>query len=158
MQLPALVFMSDYDEFVDYFEAIYAIFKRDFVDSKPTFEGKVLRLKSYPFIDGKEYTFYHFTHSGNDESGRLPDLRRMERIAWPRPFIDYSNDSSLKVWKNKRGTRTRVLIFHEVENYLVILEERENYILPWTGYLVEYSNRKEKLLREYEEYLKTKTA
>ena len=158
MNLPALIFHSDYDNFNAYFEAVYKIFKKDFVDSKPKFEGAVLGLKSFPLIDGKEYTFYHFTHSGDIENERLPDLRRLERIAWPRPFIDFSDDCELKVWRNNRGNKTRILIFHENESYLVVLEERKDYILPWTAYLVNYPNQKRKLLKEYEDYLKTKTA
>jgi hypothetical protein len=38
------------------------------------------------------------------------------------------------------------------ENYLVILADRGEYILPWTAYLVEQPHRKRKLQREYEEY------
>lgn len=159
MKLPALLLLSDYKGvFKDFFEAVYLIFVRDFVNSKPLYRGKVLRLKSHPFIDGKEYTFYHFTHDGIIEEERLPNIRRMERITWPRPMIDNSTDSDLKVWENKRGNKTRILVLHEKESYLVILEKRKKYILPWTAYLVDYPNRKKRLLKEYEGYLKTKTA
>jgi hypothetical protein len=159
IKLPALILLGTYNGvFPDYFEAVYVIFKRDFVDSKPVFKNKPLRLKAHPFIDGKEYTFYHFTHSGDIEKERLPDLRRMERIGWPRPMIDNSHNKTLKVWQNKRGNKIRILIFHEIENYLVILEQRKTYILPWTAYYVEYPSRKERLLKEYKDYLKTKTA
>jgi hypothetical protein len=37
-------------------------------------------------------------------------------------------------------------------NYLVILADRGEYILPWTAYLVEQPHRQWKLQREYEEY------
>lgn len=159
MNLPALILLSDYKGvFKDFFEAVYLLFVRDFVNSKPTYRSQVLQLKSHPFIDGKEYTFYHFTHDGKIEAERLPNIRRMERIAWPRPIIINSPDADLKVWENKRGNKTRILILHEKESYLVILEKRKKYILPWTAYLVDYPNQKERLLKEYEEYLKTKTA
>ena len=59
---------------------------------------------------------------------------------------------------NKRGNSERILIFHEDESYLVVLEDRGKYILPWTAYLVEYENRKRKLMVEYQNYIKTKTA
>jgi hypothetical protein len=36
--------------------------------------------------------------------------------------------------------------------YIVIIEERADYVLPWTQYLVEESSRREKLKREYENY------
>ena len=137
-------------------EAVYQIFKKDFVDSKPIYQSRRLQLKRHPLIDGKEYTFYHMTHKGKIESDRIPDFRRMERISWPKPLIDNSTHPYLKVWKNirrgKGGKKERILIFHEEENYLVILENRKKYILPWTAYLVEYENKKQKLLKEYEKY------
>jgi hypothetical protein len=44
-------------------------------------------------------------------------MRRMERIAWPRPMIDDSEHNYLKVWRNVRrcqdGTKNRILILHE---------------------------------------------
>ncbi len=159
LNLPPLILLESYKgNFHEYFEAVYEVFKRDFVDSKPNYRGTKLRLKSHPFIDGKEYTFYHFTHDGKTEDDRKPNLRRMERIAWPRPMIDNSENKSLKVWENQRRNKTRILIFHEGENYLIILEMKKKYILPWTAYYIDYPNRKRKLLAEYEEYLKTKTA
>ena len=55
-------------------------------------------------VDGKEYTYYHFTHSGDIETDRTPDMRRMERMPFPRPMIDNSNSKSLKsMAKQKRN-------------------------------------------------------
>ncbi len=157
--LPDLITLEEYKgDFHAYYEAVYEIFKHDFVDSKPVYRGKKLNLKKHPIVDGKEYTFYHFTHDGNDEKNRVPNLRRMERIGFPRPMIDNSTNPSLKVWRNKRKNKNRILIFHEEERYLVVLDDRVNYILPWTAYYIEYDNRLKKLLREYEEYKNAETA
>ncbi|MNH30689.1 hypothetical protein D3C79_909980 [compost metagenome] len=46
--------------------------------------AKRLGLKRHPVIQGKEATFWHMISEGNDEAERLPDLRRCERIRWPR--------------------------------------------------------------------------
>ena len=147
LQLPDKITLEEYGgDFSSYLEAVYAIFRRDFVDSRPVFEGTRLGLKKHPFIDGKEYTFYHFTHDGDIEKERLPNLRRLERISFPRPMIDNSTHPFLKVWRNKRGTNERILIFHEDESYLIVLEDRGDFILPWTAYLVEYKNRRIKLM------------
>ena len=115
-------------------------------------------LKKHPLVDGKECTFYHITHEGKDENSRLPDLRRLERIPYPRPIIDNSENEELKVWRNKRNGDERILIYHEQENYLVVLADRGTYILPWSTYYIEYPNRRKRLLREYEEYIKAETA
>ena len=152
-QLPDIITLEEYNgNFAAYFEGIYQIFVRDFIENRPMFEGIRLKLKSFPYTNGKEYTFYHFTHEGNVEENRVPDLRRMERIPWPAPMINDSGHPYLKVWRNNRGRHERILILHEQERYLIILEDRKDYILPWTAYLVDYPNKLKRLLREYEAY------
>jgi hypothetical protein len=159
LKLPDLIELIHFGgDFNKYNAAVYGVFKEDFVINKPAFEGKKLRLKAHPYIDGKEYTYYHFTHSGDIENDRVPDMRRMERIGFPKPMIDFSKCEELKVWRNKRGTKERILILHEVEKYLVVLEDRKGYILPWTAYYLEHSYRIRRLLKEYEAYIKTETA
>lgn len=155
MKLPEIITLEEYSgDIVVYLDAVYAIFKADFVDSKPTFRGKRLGLKKHPMIEGKEYTFYHFTHDGDVETERLPNMRRLERMPFPRPMIDNSTHPYLKVWRNQRRNRNRILIFHEGEGYLVVLDDRGDYILPWTTYYIEYKSRRNKLLVECETWLK----
>jgi len=156
----SLLTLEEYDgNFSIYFEAVYQIFKRDFVDSKPNFQGKRLGLKKYPLVDGKEYTFYHFTHSGSIENNRQPDLRRMERIGWAKPVIEECYNWNLKIWPQKRKGKNRICIWLQLENafdYIVILDVRANYILPWTAFVLEYEHEKKKKQKEYETYLKGK--
>ena len=153
LQLPDIVQLSEYQgNFQSFYEAVYQIFVMDFVDSQPRFEGIKLGLKKHPKIDGKEYTFYHFTHDGSDEENRIPNLRRMERMPWPAPIINQSSHQGLKVWRNNRGKHERILILYEQEKYLIILEDRKDYIIPWTAYLVDYPNKMRKLLGEYQAF------
>lgn len=155
--MPPLMLLEDFDgDFSQYMEAVYAIFKRDFVDSKPNWEGKRFALKKYPMEFGKEHTFYHITHEGDEEENRKPDLRRMERIAFPRVMIDHVSHPILKVWQNIRGDKHNILILHEEEKYLIVLREHEDYVLLWTAYYIEYSNRMRRLVKEYEEFIKSK--
>jgi hypothetical protein len=156
--LPPLVQMGDYGgHWEAYLEALYGYFKSDFVDSKPTFEGRKLALKRHPLSQGKEATFWHFISEGANEDERTPDFRRCERIRWPRPVIDNSGDGQVKVWRNRRGRENRICVWLESEDYLVILADRGNYLLPWTAYLVEQPHRRRKLQREYEAYWKTQS-
>lgn len=151
--LPDIIQLNDYQgDFESFYEAVYQIFVKDFVRSRPVFEGVKLGLKKYPLVEGKEYTFYHFTHDGSDEQNRTPNFRRMERIPWPAPIINQSSHQKLKVWRNKRGKHDRILILHEQEKYLVVLEDRKDYIIPWTAYLVDYPNQMRKLLKECKSY------
>lgn len=157
IELPDIIELNEYrGDFSLFLEAVYQVFKKDFVTTIPIFQGVKLGLKKYPLIEGKEYTFYHMTHKGDVENERVPDLRRMERIAWPSPMIDNSGIECLKVWRNTRrgkgGTKSRILILHEVERYLVVLDDRGDYILPWTAYLIEGRRQLQKHLKEYETY------
>lgn len=153
--LPPLVLLNDYGGNWDaYLDAIYEWFKQDFINSKPMFQGRRLGLKRRPMTHGKEATFWHMIQEGNIEDDRTPDLRRCERIRWPRPVIEHNDDSAIKIWRNQRGNEVRVCLWFAQENYLVILADRGDYILPWTAYLVEQPHRQRKLQREYEEYCK----
>lgn len=157
--LPELIELSEFGgEFHSYLEVVYRSFKQDFIDKRPVFRGVRLGLKKHPLFQDKEATFWHITSEGKDEVSRNPDIRRMERIKWPAPMISQSEHPYLKVWENTRGNKTNILIFHEDEEYLVVLRKAKDYILPWTAYLVTHRPRKEKLLREYENYKKKQGA
>lgn len=159
VELPEIIELNDFGgNFNAFNEAVYEIFRKDFVINKPIYRGKRLALKKHPIVNGKEYTYYHFTHSGDIENERTPDFRRMERIGYPKPIIDHSTSISLKVWRNKRGTKNRILILYEEEKYVVVLEDRNDYILPWTAYFIEYKNQLRRFLKEYEAYKNAETA
>lgn len=151
--LPELVCLKDYNgSWEDYLEAIYNYFKQDFIETKPIFREKRLGLKRYPLSQGKEATFWHMISNGNNEEDRLPDFRRTERIRWVSPIIENESDPVIKVWWNKRKRKKSICLWFEEEDYLVVLADRGDYILPWTAYLVERSHQKRKLQKEYEAY------
>ncbi len=153
--LPPLVLFTDHSGDWDaYLNALYSWFKNDFVDTKPVFQGRRLGLKRHPEINGKEATFWHMIQEGAIESERIPDIRRCERIRWPRPIIESNDNSNIKIWQNERNGERRICLWFAKESYLVILAERNNYILPWTAYPVEQPHRQRKLLKEYEDYCK----
>jgi hypothetical protein len=105
--LPTLVVFNSYNGDWDLYEAaLYAVFMTDFVHSKPTFRGKRLGLKRHPVSQGKEATFWHLISEGANEADRTPDMRRCERIGWPRPGIDNCDAQNVKVWEaQRRGER-----------------------------------------------------
>ena len=161
--LPPLVYLDQFGgEWHRYIEAVYAYFKVDFIDSKPRFQNKAIRLKRYPILEDKEATFWHITSEGRTESQRIPDLRRCERIRWPRPIIEHSNDESIRCWSNVRGNARRrnerriVLWFYD-EDFVVVLADRGRYVLLWTTYYISWSHTRKKLLKDYEEWQKRQT-
>jgi len=157
--LPDIVPLSDYGgNWEEYLEVIYSYFKQDFIDSKPTFRGRRLGLKKHPLEKGKEATFWHFISEGAIEDERTPDLRRCERIRWPKPIIENSDKSAIKVWENRRSNEKRILLWLEDQEYLVVLAERKGYLLPWTAYMVSENHRKKKLRKEYEGFINANAA
>lgn len=147
--LPPLVELNDYGgDWSAYLEAVYGFFRRDFITSSPYFRGRPVRLKRYPILLGKEATFWHCVTTGPVEDERTPDLRRMERIRWPRPCIEQKG--ALKVWSEMHGTEERVHIWVEEEGYLVVLAIRNGYAVLWTAFLVEQVHQRRKYNRRYE--------
>lgn len=161
--LPEIVPFNNFGNWGVYMDELYKIFKRDFIDSKPHVGHVVFRLKYNPKFQGRAYTFYHMTHKGKIESDRTPDLRRSERLPWCRVTIENTSPYHLCFWEEERKGHHRVCIWLQAEdnnnnvaienNYFVILEVREGYVLPWTAFCAEYNNQIRKKSKEYEQWL-----
>lgn len=158
--LPGLVCLADFGgDWDTYINAVYEVFCRDFVRTRPQFRGVALGLKRLPLTDGREATFWHLTSEGPDESERTPALPRCERIGWPRPSIENEADTEVKVWEeHRRGNEYRVHIWAERDDYLVVLARRrvgqpDEYVLPWTAYPLDRPHNRVKLQRRYERAL-----
>jgi hypothetical protein len=110
---------------------------------------------------GKEATFWHFISEGETEADRLIDIRRCERIRWPRPtmetFLEKPPAASDRIvwWKNKRRGEERYLLALPDFSYLMIVADRGDYVLPWTQYHVDRQHRQEKYRKEYHAYWAT---
>ena len=151
--LPDLILMTasggDWGRF---FSAVYAAFEQDFVLNKPEFRGKRLGLKRHPEYAGKSATFWHMISTGDVEEEREPDLRRCERIRWPKPIIENDSDPELKVWAEPRRKLQRIHIWFEAEGYLVVLDDRGEYILPWTAFFIEHEHERRKYNKRWKRY------
>jgi hypothetical protein len=151
--LPGLIFLADYDgDWERFLDALYEVFRADFVENMPAYRGRRLALKRHPMTNGKEATFWHMVSEGDREEDREIDLRRCERIRWPRPIIEHADEPTIKVWANRRKGENRICLWLEEQEYLVILADRRGYLLPWTAYPVTQPHRKRKLQKEYEEF------
>lgn len=155
--LPDKIYLSDYNgHYESYMDALYTVFERDFVQSRPYFGSHRLGLKYNPEFQGRAYTFYHMTHTGEIENERIPDLRRCECIPWARPTIEKTSELSCRCWIQKRGRYYRVCIWLQTDedNYFVILDVRKTFILPWTAFVAERSHEIHKKEKEYSKWLK----
>ena len=141
-----------------YLNVLYHVFEVDFIRTRPQFRGRPFRLKRHPETDNKASTFWHLISEDDgsgEEADRIPDLRRCERIRWPRPGIENCDAEGVRVWPELRGKDLRIHIYLEHEAYLIVLSDRREYLLLWTAYCVERSHQQEKLLRKYEAWAKT---
>jgi hypothetical protein len=157
--LPSLILLDSYSGNWDSYSAeIYRHFVSDFVNTKPSLPNKRVALKRNPKQEGREATFWHMITEGEDEASRKPDITRCERIKWPKPTMESFDDmkpvvgSRIKWWRNKRGLSNRIVLSLDDFSYVVIVDERDDFVLPWTHYLVKQKHRRAKLRKEFESY------
>lgn len=138
-------FEGDWDRFL---AIVYEIFVRDFKQSRPDYEGHPLTYDAR-IEDGKEAAFWHLTTSIDiTTKERTPDFRRCERISWVRSIIEHADDQAVSVWRNTRGRESRVLLWLEDFNYLVVLAERPQAMVLVTAYCTDKEHTRAKLRRE----------
>jgi hypothetical protein len=150
--LPGLICLRDYDGDWDrYVTALYERFRADFILSTPqTLSPKRWGIKRYPIVRGCEATFWHLISSGDIEEDRLPDLRRCERIGWPRALIDALGTTAVHSWTTKKRNELRVQIALPDFSYIVSIADRGEYVLLWTAFCVEHEHQRRKYRQEYE--------
>ncbi len=156
---PDLLLLEDFKgNFQEFLSSVYSVFEKNFIKNQPRYEGQKVAVRRYPEMDGLHRTFFHITHEGEDEVNRQPDIRRMERIRYPKFAIQQNLHPEILIWKNLRRKDERILFFNESENYIVVLTERNEFYLFITAYVVDTAHRKRSLIKEYEAYKKAKTA
>lgn len=87
---------------------------------------------------------------GKVEADRTPDLRRCERIGWPRPLIEelaavLAGAGRVRCWCEDRKGAKRIIIAMADFSYALVLDDRGDYVLPWTAYAVERDHQRQKL-------------
>ncbi|MFP4029615.1 MAG: hypothetical protein ACLFWL_17690 [Candidatus Brocadiia bacterium] len=131
--LPDQIHFDDYGgNWPAYVEALYDVFKRDFIHSRPQFRGADVACQTGPLDDGKEPAFWHIIQQKEDEE-RKPDMRRCERIAWPRAVLEHADDPRVAVWRTQRRGEERFCVWYG-EQYLVVLGDRGDYYFFITAY------------------------
>ncbi len=155
---------SNLAEFKLYEDNSYNLFMQLYENLSLFFENKPVKMKHYPPDYTPRSGFYHLTcenydHTGNEED-RVPNLKRYERIQWPKAIIEniQKDCPHLRVWKNKRHGKTNILILCVELKYVIVLSERTNYLLLTTAYPIEYEHTMRKMLKEYELYKKQESS
>lgn len=154
----ALIVCENFSEYSQYENKLYQIFLKLYEQGTLEFKSKMVRMKHYPPDYGPRTGFYHmicenYQHTGNEDD-RRPNLRRCERLEWPTELIENCvlSCGKIMVWENERHGKRNVLLFCPQLDYLVVLGKREGYYLLTTAYPVEYPNRRNDLIKEYQAY------
>lgn len=150
MALPDLMPLQG--EWSDYVDSIYQVYVDQIANGGLTFSGLRISCQFRPESQGKHFGFWHVISEGEAEDDRLPDLRRCERITWISYLIaNVETDNEISWWENKRGRDTHVVIWHESENFVVILAERNGYYMLKTAYCPK-SGRVKSFIKERDNY------
>lgn len=158
--LPDLIWFADFNgDWNKYLEALHTAFEEDFVNSKPRWLKKPVRLKRHPEYEGKSATFWHMISEGATEDDRTPDFRRCERIRWPRPMMEEhdhlpAEDSKARLiwWEEERRNEKRIVLALTDFSYVMVIADRRDYVLPWTAYHVEREHQRKKLQRKHQAF------
>jgi len=143
--LPPLITLGDAENSWELFiGAVYAKFRHDFITSQPRYEGRWVRCRRDPIIDGKEAGFWHCASEGRDEVSRTPDLRRCERIAWVRAVLENARDPLVESWLSPRGSDRRTVLWLN-EEYVVVLADRRKTWQLITAYCTFEDHQRRKL-------------
>lgn len=135
------------------FDEAHCCFTLDFRGTALYLEGRRVRIDERE-SDGWEEGFWHVVSQGNRQDGsRTPDCDRCCRVPWIRPIIENAGDTQwIKMWRNNRRQDTRVLLWLEAADYLVVLSARRSTYHLVTAYSPTYSHTVKKLRKEYEAY------
>ncbi len=159
-KVPDLILCEDLNQWKQYEDQLYQIFKADFIDDWPFLFNLPVRLRRRDPVDGKEEAFYHVTcnHFLESNNDRQPDLERCARICWIRYFIEHidctqipcNECNGILIWDEPwKHNKTRTLIFLEEERYIVVLEKRETCYFLITAYYIGQDHTLAKLKKSY---------
>lgn len=133
-------FPRNVDEWEQYLDQIYETYLDTLIRPGLTLWEKPLRARFNPPYKEKHFGFWHLISEGENEEDRTPDPRRCERIAWVRWVIDNADEDGVLCWERavttRKGLRTRWTLWARAYDFVVVVEERPNYILLITAFQV----------------------
>jgi len=141
---------GNWDKFLS---ALYDIFLTDFKHLKAKYEGRTVVYDSR-IEYGKEKAFWHLIQR-DDFSTRqkLPDIRRCERIPWPKPIIENSVDTRVSVWGKRIKREVRTHIWLEALDYIVVLSEKPKVVVIVTAYCTDIESQRRKLRKDRDKFI-----
>jgi hypothetical protein len=155
--LPSLCLLLDFDgDWHRYEDELYRHFRRDFIVSRPSFQGRQVGYNVAPVVNGKEESFWHLITEEQETvvegvigKERLPHLQRCERIRWPRPIIDAAKQDCVLVWREQHQGGQRIVLTTDDFSYFVAIAVRGPKLFLATAFPVEQPGRRERFEKQY---------
>ena len=143
-------------DFSKYEEALYEVFKRDFLRIPLTYMGKPVDIIHEKYYNRKERSFWHIITAGEEDFRRAFDEDRCGSMPWARALITEQDAcESYKMWIkwHDKTKRDRYYIWCSKVNYLVVLEDRDTYFKIITAFNLN-KHSISRYQKDYETYLK----
>jgi hypothetical protein len=164
MTLPLLICLENYENNFDvYLDKVYLSFQQDFLYSYPMFkyDPSEIHINSRPYTNDKEFTFWHIISEGKAENERVPNLRRCERIKFPRYLIENYESIDCKIWEKdvlaNKSREKRIHISTSDFSFLIVLSKLNKSNLKnkrtlITAFYVEREYQRKKYKSDHEKY------
>lgn len=144
---------------------LYDLYKKNLYDADWYYKNKSVVMRDLPKHNNKEESFFHIISDKNilgSGSYYTINIERAKRMLWGKAIIEnepcpHQCCQGIYVWNFNYKNRIRTKIFHPKFNYLIILEERQNYWLYITSYRINNSYRRKDLIAEYKKNKKRQT-
>jgi hypothetical protein len=143
-----------------FLEVLYQVFLRQLANAGLTHAGQPVKCRYHPSYDNKHGSFWHLITEGKVEDDRTPVLDRCTHLQWIAWIIQNAGDASIiRSWEQQRSTSrglsTRIPLWLFQENYVVILEKRQDFSLIVTAFSPE-PHQVETYEREWKEWTSKK--
>ena len=160
--LPDLIPYDGIEDWAIFEDRLYEHYLDDFVRSKPSYKSFNVNVRLHPKVGGRDQAFFHMTSEDSSMTNNLcdrnPDLRRCERIKWPRKVIENSDCNlpecscdGIYIWNKKYKNYDREHLLFLKQRYLVVLERREHFYLFVTAFYISEDHTLRKKIKEYKE-------
>lgn len=147
--LPEIIRVVPWTE--ETYDHLYDVFLRDIKYFPLKYQGQnVWFFKEME--DGREVLFWHLTsREDRDIGGRLPDMRRCERLVWVRPSIENAHLPPVLCWDYVEGDKTiKTYIWLKEEDFVIILKKyRDETRRLVTSFYVDYPSKRRNLEMKY---------
>lgn len=148
------------ENYKNYEDELYSIIENDFIKHNVYFNGKKIFLDFNKTVNGKSDTFFHVLCGDKKE---YPNLRRAERIKFPRQIIenykecdDCHNKCKIKMFFKKIKNKKRYHLFSEKSRYMVVLEDEGKRMKLVTAFYIDKDYKLYNYKKDYEKYSLTK--